>query len=165
MMYWKSSGYILLRPPLRSSDDLLAAEVKHAVHSPNKQTNNSKSVIMGVILLDRSNDALNINPPVGTFHLVVHGSDWLWAVFAVYCLTLIITIITSYFARSGEKIFHYLFTIALLTGSVAYFAAASDLGNIAVLTADNTRGTRQIFYSRYINWYVLRASLDSKDKS
>lgn len=110
---------------------------------------------MGVILLDRSNDALNIDPPVGTFHLVVHGSDWLWAVFAVYSFTLIATIISGYFARQGEKIFHYLFTISLLTGSVAYFAAASDLGNVAVRTADNTPGTRQIFYARYINWYVL----------
>jgi len=109
---------------------------------------------MGVILLDRSNDALNIDPPVGTFHLVVHGSDWLWAVFAVYSFTLIATIISGYFARQGEKIFHYLFTISLLTGSVAYFAAASDLGNVAVRTADNTPGTRQIFYARYINWFV-----------
>jgi len=109
---------------------------------------------MGVILVDRSNDALNINPPIGDFHLVVHGSDWLWAVFAVYSFTLIAVIISAYFAKQGEKILHYLFTISLLTGSVAYFTAASDLGNVAVRTADNTAGTRQIFYSRYINWFV-----------
>lgn len=109
---------------------------------------------MGVILVDRSNDALNINPPIGDFHLVVHGSDWLWAVFAVYCFTLIAVIVSAYFAKQGEKILHYLFTISLLAGSVTYFTAASDLGNVAVRTADNTAGTRQIFYSRYINWFV-----------
>lgn len=109
---------------------------------------------MGVILLDRSNDALNINPPIGTFHLVLHGSDWLWAVTAVYAVTLIATIFLGYFAKQGEKIFHYLFTISLLTGSVAYFTMASDLGNVAVQTVDNDAGTRQIFYARYINWFV-----------
>jgi bacteriorhodopsin len=107
---------------------------------------------MGVILLDRSNDALDINPPVGNFHLVVHGSDWLWAVTAIYCVTLIATILLGYFAKQGEKIFHYLFTISLLTGSVAYFCMASDLGSVAVITTENDAGTRQIFYARYINW-------------
>jgi bacteriorhodopsin len=109
---------------------------------------------MGLILLPRSNDALDVNPPVGTYHLVVHGSNWLWAVTAVYCVTLLGTIFTTYFAKQGEKIFHYLFTISLLTGSVAYFCMASDLGNVAVIAADNTPGTRQIFYARYINWFV-----------
>jgi len=109
---------------------------------------------MGVILLDRSNDALNINPPIGNFHLVVHGSDWLWAVTAIYCLFLVIVIGLAYFAKSGEKIFHYLFTISLLTGAVSYFTMASDLGNVAVKTVDNDAGTRQIFYARYINWFV-----------
>lgn len=109
---------------------------------------------MGVILLDRSNDALHINPPVGKFHLVVHGSDWLWAVTAVYCVVLIAVIVSTYFAKQGEKIFHYLLTISLLTGSVAYFTMASDLGSTAVATADNDSGTRQIFYARYINWFV-----------
>ncbi|KAE8454118.1 hypothetical protein EG329_005042 [Mollisiaceae sp. DMI_Dod_QoI] len=109
---------------------------------------------MGVILLDRSNDALNINPPIGNFHLVVHGSDWLWAVTAIYCLFLVIVIGLAYFAKSGEKIFHYLLTISLLTGAVSYFAMASDLGNVAVPTTDNDAGLRQIFYARYINWFI-----------
>jgi len=108
------------------------------------------------LLVARTNDALKINPPTGLdFHISTHGSDWLWAVTSVYALSLIIVVGLTYFAKQGEKILHYLFTISLFVGTVAYFTMASDLGWTAVLTADNAEGTRQIFYTRYINWYVL----------
>ena len=119
---------------------------------------------MGLII--RDNGALNVNPPVGTAsHLVVHGSDWLWAVDAVYCTTLIVVIGLAYFARQGEKIFHYLFTISLLVGAIAYFTVASDLGSTAVVVSDtlSNPGTREIFYAKYINWYVFHScQLDSE---
>lgn len=36
-------------------------------------------------LLPRGNDALDVNPPTGVdLALSEHGSDWLWAVTAVY---------------------------------------------------------------------------------
>jgi bacteriorhodopsin len=111
------------------------------------------NIKMGV-LLQRSNDALNINPPTEQYALNTHGSDWLWAVAAVYALSLLIVVGLGYFARSGERIFHYLFTISLFVGSVAYFTMASDLGSTSVSTADNAPGTREIFYAKYINWYV-----------
>lgn len=108
------------------------------------------------VLVERSNDALKINPPVGTHHLTVSGSDWLWAVCALYILSMLLVVTHAYFARSGERIFHYLFTISLLTGSIAYFTMASDLGNVAVQVADtlSSPGTRQIFYAKYINWFI-----------
>ena len=107
------------------------------------------------ILFARSNDALRINPPTGSdFHLSVNGSDWLWAVCAIYCFSLLVVVGLAYFARSGEKIFHYLFTISLFVGAVSYFAMASDLGWTPVETSTNERGLRQFFYARYINWYV-----------
>jgi len=94
---------------------------------------------------------------VGTAsHLVTHGSDWLWAVDAVYCTLFIVVVGLAYFARQGEKIFHYLFTISLLTGAIAYFTMASDLGAVAVVVSDTLShpGTREIFYAKYINWFV-----------
>lgn len=104
-------------------------------------------------LLERSNQALNVNPPTGDTHaLSVHGSDWLWAVTAVYILTLLAFVALTFFARDGEKIFHYLFTISLLTGSIAYFTMASDLGSTPVHVSENSPGYREIFYARYINW-------------
>ena len=106
--------------------------------------------------LARSNDALNINPPTGdAFALTTGGSDWLWAVTALYCFCLLAVVGLAYFARSGEKILHYLFTISLFVGSVSYFAMASDLGSTPIITSDNSAGTREIFYVRYINWYLL----------
>jgi bacteriorhodopsin len=43
---------------------------------------------MGVIF-ERSNDALNVNPPGGNRQLSVHGSDWLWAVTALFLLSFV----------------------------------------------------------------------------
>lgn len=108
---------------------------------------------MGLIL--RDNGALSVNPPTGDdFALTLHGSDWLWAVCAIYTTLLIVVVGLTFFARNGERIFHYLFTISLFTGAIAYFAMASDLGSAPVITAEGALGTREIFYARYINWFV-----------
>jgi len=106
------------------------------------------------ILLERTNDALKINPPVGQHHLTTSGSDWLWTVFAIYLIGLLIMLGTTYFARAGERIFHYLFTAAFFVGTIAYFTAASDLGNVAVQASMGDDETRQIFYVKYINWFL-----------
>jgi bacteriorhodopsin len=112
----------------------------------------------------RGNDALDINPPDATNSLTVHGSDWLWAVTALYFLAFIILLFHGFTAKHGERVFHYLFGIATFTGGIAYFAMASDLGNVAVATELNNGGnhsvTRQIWYARYINWFVSWAMLD-----
>lgn len=74
----------------------------------------------------------------------------------------------SFKPRGNEKIFHYLLSIALLVGSITYFANASDLGwslvsqgNVPRVTFDQTTGAilydgtlRQIFFNKYINWVV-----------
>jgi len=104
----------------------------------------------------RHNNALNVNPPVGNNHLTTHGSDWLWAVTAVYLLSLLLLVGFAFAARHGERIFHHLFTIALLAGTIGYFTQASDLGNVAVVQSLNQGNgvTRQIFYARYITWFT-----------
>ena len=114
-------------------------------------------------LLARSNNALNVNPPTAANHLTVHGSDWLWAVTAVYLLSFLVFVGHSLSARNGERIFHYLFSIATFTGGIAYFAMASDLGNTPVVAQLNNGGshdTRQIWYARYINGFVAWALLN-----
>jgi len=106
-------------------------------------------------ILERSNDALNINPPTAVNHLSVHGSDWLWAVTAVYIVSfLCFGFLSGFAAKNGERLFHYLFVIASFTGSICYFAMASDLGNVPVATEFHNGMTRQIWYARYINWFV-----------
>ncbi|KAI1107318.1 family A G protein-coupled receptor-like protein [Jackrogersella minutella] len=109
------------------------------------------------VLLHRANDALNINPPDGDESLSVNGSDWLWAVTAIYVVSFLIFFATSFVARSGEKIFHYLFTIALLVGSISYFSIASDLAYVVVPVVNSKpveAWDRQIFWSEYVNWVV-----------
>jgi bacteriorhodopsin len=58
--------------------------------------------------------------------------------------------------HQGERVFHYIFKVALLTGSIAYFAMASDLGWSAVQQAnEQDRGpARQIFWAKYVYWVV-----------
>jgi len=138
-------------------------------------------------ILERSNDALRINHPNANRNLSVAGSDWLWAVTAVFCLTflswLVWTIMlykastgdrtvgnghtkTAYEAngavardepRYGERVFHYLFTLAAFIGAITYFTMASDLGNTPIRQfmhhGANPLETRQVYYVRYIYWF------------
>lgn len=104
------------------------------------------------LLLTRTNDALKINPPTSDFALTTGGSDWLWAVTALYSLLLLVVVGWTFIAKSGEKIFHYLFTISLLIGAISYFSMASDIGSLAIETSLNDKGTRAVFLGRYINW-------------
>jgi bacteriorhodopsin len=64
--------------------------------------------------------------------------------------------VLSFRPRHGEKIFHYLFTIALLVGAISYFAMASGLAYSVIPTELHTRdaATYQIFFAKYIFWVV-----------
>ncbi|KFH41430.1 hypothetical protein ACRE_078550 [Hapsidospora chrysogenum ATCC 11550] len=107
--------------------------------------------------IQRRNDALNVNPQGGDTHLSTGGSDWLWAVTALFSLFFLIYYALSFRPRQGEKIFHYLFSIALLVGAISYFAMASGLG-YSVIPTSLHRGsalTYQIFFAKYIFWVVL----------
>ncbi|KAI0388986.1 heat shock protein 30 [Xylariaceae sp. FL0594] len=113
--------------------------------------------VLPELLFGRSNDALNVNPPAGSERLSVHGSDWLWAVTAIYILSFLVFFAMTFRARHGEKIFHYLFLIPLLVGSIAYFAMASDLAYRLVAQVNSSPSlalSRQIFWPKYVFWVV-----------
>ncbi|KAJ5290942.1 hypothetical protein N7478_000193 [Penicillium angulare] len=113
-------------------------------------------------LLSRGNDVLSVNPVVGVDEaLAVHGSDWLWAVTAIFSISLIGCLILSFAAKESERVFHYLFTFVLLVGAVTYFAQASDLGWSSVKQIDDLgNGTiRQMFWVKYVNWLIAFPSL------
>ncbi|KPM36224.1 hypothetical protein AK830_g10352 [Neonectria ditissima] len=108
-------------------------------------------------ILMRGNDALSTNPSVGVdAALSQHGSDWLWAVTAIYIAAFIVLLFLSFAAHESQRVFHYIFTISLLVGAVTYFAEASNLGWTAVQQADDLDNgiTRQIFFAKYINWSI-----------
>jgi bacteriorhodopsin len=109
----------------------------------------------------RHNNALDINPPNANRKLSEHGSNWLWALTAVFGITLLSWLawtLLRYKSRTvprqskhvengnapvqvastavtpayRERIFHYLWSLAAFIGLITYFTMASDLGNTPV---------------------------------
>jgi len=103
------------------------------------------------------NRAVDINPPNATIHLVTHGSDWLWAVFSLMATSLLVMIALDFRRPRGTRLFHQLAIIILTTMSISYFSMASDLGATPVAVEFRKHGgdpTRQIWYVRYIMWFI-----------
>ncbi|KAI0691135.1 heat shock protein 30 [Cytidiella melzeri] len=102
-----------------------------------------------------ANDALNLNPPNATLHISTHGSDWLWAAFSIMLFTLLVAVGLNFLRPRGTRLFHQLAIIILATSSLAYFSMASDLGATPIITEFRGDGeTRQIWYVRYIQWFL-----------
>ncbi|KAF5253208.1 hypothetical protein FANTH_1913 [Fusarium anthophilum] len=102
------------------------------------------------------NDALDVNPQSGDARLSDAGSDWLWAVTAIYIVSFLAYFALSFKPRNNERIFHYLFTIALFVGAVAYFSIASGIAYSVIPTQRNLGRalSYQIYFAKYINWVV-----------
>ncbi len=116
---------------------------------------------MGVLLI-RDNGALATNPPDGAEAFTVNGSDWLWAVTALYGFLFFVYFGLSFRARFGEKIFHYLFSITLLAGTIAYYAHAADLGYSVIGVVNDSPApswTRQVFWVKYLYCECPRPAL------
>lgn len=121
-------------------------------------------------LIARGNDVLNINTPTGAdIHLTTHGSDWLWAAFAVFALVFLLLFGASYKLRpANERLFFYNSIAATLFMTVTYFTHASNLGWAPVQAEFNhqtvsdssvTPGMRQVSYARYIGWFLAFPTL------
>ncbi|KAI6781963.1 uncharacterized protein J7T54_005174 [Emericellopsis cladophorae] len=102
------------------------------------------------------NDVFDTNPASGARSLTQGGSNWLWAVTAVFAISSLVLLVLGLRPRHGERIFHYLFTIALLVGAITYFAMASDLGWSVVRQhlRVSEAATYQVFFAKYIFWVV-----------
>ncbi|KAK7202383.1 hypothetical protein BZA70DRAFT_104477 [Myxozyma melibiosi] len=104
------------------------------------------------------NDVLNVNPSSGTtISLVAHGSDWYWTVFSIMSVTAICYAGTSFKVPRRERFFHYTSIVAAIFAAITYFSLASNLGWTGVQTRYNHYqggGVRQVFYARYIGWFL-----------
>ncbi|KAI0670320.1 heat shock protein 30 [Trametes maxima] len=100
------------------------------------------------------NEALDLNPPNATYHLSRNGSDWLWAAFSLFGLSLLTVVAWTFTRPRGTRLFHQIAVVVLTTGSLAYFSMASDLGATPIPVEFRGDGTRQIFYVRYIQWFI-----------
>ncbi|KAI0692124.1 heat shock protein 30 [Cerioporus squamosus] len=101
-----------------------------------------------------ANDALNSNPPNADYHLSTHGSDWLWAVFSLFGVSLLAIIGWTLVTPRGTRLFHQIAIVVILTGAISYFSMASDLGATPVPVEFRGNGTRQIWFVRYIQWFI-----------
>lgn len=118
----------------------------------------------------RANDALNANPDVFRYptssqiNITTHGSDWYWAVTAVMAASTFVFIGMSFTVPRRNRIFHYITASITLVASIAYFTMASNLGYAAIpvefirsnpkVAGMNGQNYREIFYVRYIDWFV-----------
>jgi len=114
---------------------------------------------MSAILRRAGNEAVEMNPPSTgiTIGLTEHGSDWYWAAFCIFAITAFGFVVSSIFVPRKERIFHYLSIGAAMFASLTYFTMASDLGNVGVATEFDHYlggGIRQIFYARYVGWFL-----------
>ncbi|KAI0341716.1 heat shock protein 30 [Trametopsis cervina] len=100
--------------------------------------------------------SLDQNPPNADRHITSGGSDWLWAVFAVMALSTLAMVAYTWTRPRGTRLFHHIATVILTTSTIAYFTMASDLGATPIVAefSRGTTGTRQIFYVRYIQWFI-----------
>jgi len=107
------------------------------------------------------NQAVNINPPNAQLSITAHGSDWLWAAFAVFTLSDLGMVTWMWLRPKTQRVLHLLPIVILTATSVTYFTMASNLGSTPI-TAEfygnhhqNEAGdpaTRAIWYARYIGW-------------
>ncbi|EPT00438.1 hypothetical protein FOMPIDRAFT_1023813 [Fomitopsis schrenkii] len=103
------------------------------------------------------NDAVGINPPNAVEHLTTQASDWLWAAFSLMGVCFLATLCWSVMRPRGTRLFHEIAAVILLTSCLAYFSMASDLGATPVAVefrGDGGDPTRQIWYVRYIQWFI-----------
>ncbi|KAI0797930.1 heat shock protein 30 [Abortiporus biennis] len=103
------------------------------------------------------NEALNNNPPTADINITTHGSDWLWAAFCIFATSLFVMVVLNFMRARGSRLFHQIAIIVLTTSSIAYFSMASDLGAAPVeieMREDFPDQTRQVWYVRYIQWFI-----------
>ncbi|KZT74230.1 heat shock protein 30 [Daedalea quercina L-15889] len=100
------------------------------------------------------NQAVNINPPNAQEHVSTNGSDWLWTVFSIMALSTLLAAGATIMRPRGTRLFHQLAVIILTTSSIAYFSLASDLGSTPIYAEFRGGESRQIWYVRYIQWFI-----------
>ncbi|KAI5209346.1 family A G protein-coupled receptor-like protein [Aureobasidium subglaciale] len=113
-----------------------------------------------------ANDALNVNPNMvngksADIAITVRGSDWYWAVCAVMTCATFVFLGLGLTKPRQHRIFHYITAAITMVAAIAYFSMASNLGWTPIdvefvrPSMAEVRGiNREIFYVRYIDWFI-----------
>jgi len=121
-------------------------------------------------LQKRRNNAVYTNPPVlqgsvADIHITERGSNWLWAVFSIFAVSTLVLLGLTLRRPVTHRVFHYILTLALLVATLDYYALASNLGFVPIpVEFQRSHRTvsgsiRQIWYCRYIDWFISTALL------
>lgn len=100
--------------------------------------------------------SLDANPPNANRNITNGATNWLWVVFALMLISFFSMVIWSFARPRGTRLFHNIAIVIFATASLAYFSMASDLGATPVQVEFNrgNPGTRQIWYVRYIQYFI-----------
>lgn len=123
-----------------------------------------------VALYPRGNEAVAINAATDVdFAITEHGSDWLWAAFSLFSLATLAGVCFSFTKKEKrERIFYHSTSLSLFFMAITYFTMASNLGyapvtaefnHVTVSNQTEYPGIRQIFYARYIGWFLAFPAL------
>ncbi|KAG7108306.1 Protein like protein [Verticillium longisporum] len=110
------------------------------------------------------NQALSDNSGVGPqadLAISVRASDWYYTVCAIMGASTIAFLAMSSRKRQTHRLFHYITASITLVACIAYFSMGSNLGQTPIQVefersdhSVSAAGTREIFYVRYIDWFI-----------
>lgn len=118
------------------------------------------------------NQALSTNSDVfrhADLQITRHGSDWLFTVCAIMGVASLVFWAKGLTKPLNQRYFYYMMVGVTMVSCISYFTMGSNLGQVPIIVEwrrgwfDNTSnlipgtiisGTREIFYVRYIEWFV-----------
>lgn len=109
------------------------------------------------------NQALKTNAnagPQADLAISVRASDWYFTVCAIMGVSTLAIAFLSYRKPRTHRLFHNITALITLVACIAYFTMGAGLGQTPVVTEFPSRfnlppnGTREVFYVRYIDWFV-----------
>lgn len=99
------------------------------------------------------------------------GSDWYYSVMCCMAVTAGGCMVSAYMKPRSDRIFFYLCAAICSVATIAYFAMGSNLGWTPIDVewqrpfAGLDQRNREIFYARYIDWWVDHESAASERAS
>lgn len=109
------------------------------------------------------NQALGVNSvvaPHADLQITVRASDWYFAVTSVMGFSTLVFMGLALTKPQSHRLFHYITASITAVATIAYWSMGSDLGQVPIQTEfvrsgiTQSAGTREIFYVRYIDWFV-----------
>ncbi|CAN8099868.1 unnamed protein product [Discula destructiva] len=110
------------------------------------------------------NQALNVNAnvaPKADLSITVRASDWYFTVCAVMGFSTLVFMGLAMTKPQTHRLFHYITAGITAVACIAYWSMGSDLGQSPIqaefirnTAAVRSAGTREIFWVRYIDWFV-----------